>query len=70
MKCFLDRILERAADKTSRLLPYEEGLTNLETLYAAVSLDEELSVEQRQYIKSQIDKIEKTLQVFSHILYF
>mgnify|MGYP001800957888 CR=1 FL=1 len=57
------RLIERAVDKSSRLLPYEETLLHLENLYEAVDTDGELMSEQKQYIKSQIESLEKSLQV-------
>ena len=57
------RLIERAVDKSSRLLPYEDTLLHLENLYEAVDTDGELMSEQKQYIKSQIESLEKSLQV-------
>lgn len=44
-------------------MPYEDALLNLESLFEAIESDGELMGEQRQYIKSQIESLEKSLQV-------
>jgi len=56
------RLIERAVDKSSRLLPYEDTLVHLETVFDSVDTDGELTNEQKFQIKSQIEALEKSLQ--------
>lgn len=59
----INRLVERAVDKSSRLLPYEESVSHLEGLYAAVNIDDALSSTTKQSLISLINQLENSLQV-------
>ncbi|XP_067930044.1 putative ankyrin repeat protein RF_0381 [Watersipora subatra] len=58
----LVRLIERAADKSARLLPYEDAMQNLEGLYEVINDDGELRNDQKLLIGSQITALENSLQ--------
>ena len=61
--CVLCRLIERAADKSSRLLPYEDAVGYLENLYEVINEDGEVHNELKAGVRLQITALQKSLQV-------
>ena len=61
--CVLCRLIERAADKSSRLLPYEDAVAYLENLYEVINEDGEVHNELKAGVRLQITALQKSLQV-------
>lgn len=59
------RLIERAVDKSSRLLPYEDAVLSLESLYDCIGEDGELRRDQRSLIRAQVTELQRSLQVIN-----
>lgn len=50
-------------DKSSRLLPYEDAIQGLESVYEALISDDEIAKHQKIILASKITELENSLQV-------
>jgi len=63
LTCIPLSLIEQAADKTSRLAPYEEALVALNSLHTSLCADGKVAKERKVTILAEISALERSMQV-------